>query len=415
VAKRKRPYSLSCFRLLYKIFFFAPAIVFLFDVVLKTIFLMRFLKITGIILLLLIGVYFIGPHPASPFLTDPLPEVPSDPAELENFILQNERKHRLKPDNEARIIWYNDSLKEKTGYALVYLHGFSASQKEGDPVHISFARKFGCNLYLARLADHGVDTSEPMANLTADKLWESAKAAYATGLQLADKVILMGTSTGATLALQLAARYPGVHALILLSPNIAINDANAWMLNNPWGLQIARLIKGKYVQAPDSTALYARYWYPKYRIESAVQLEELLEATMKESTFASIKQPVLVLYYYKDEENQDPVVKVTAMKRMFAQLATPDSLKRMIAIPEAGDHVIGSSIKSKDVQSVMEECMKFGKEVLHLKEPANNPDNKCNQQAEQNHGGDGKIKPEIIFFNADITRQAAQPVQFVVK
>ena len=42
----------------------------------------------------------------------------------------------------------NDSLKEKTEYAVVYLHGFSASQEEGDPVHYDFAKKFGCNLFL---------------------------------------------------------------------------------------------------------------------------------------------------------------------------------------------------------------------------------------------------------------------------
>ncbi len=35
----------------------------------------------------------------------------------------------------------NDSLKEKTEYAVVYLHGFSASQEEGDPVHYTVCKK----------------------------------------------------------------------------------------------------------------------------------------------------------------------------------------------------------------------------------------------------------------------------------
>jgi hypothetical protein len=60
---------------------------------------------------------------------------------------------------------------------VVYIHGFSASQEEGDPVHYTFAKKFGCNLFLNRLADHGVDTTEPLLNVTADKLWSSAKEA----------------------------------------------------------------------------------------------------------------------------------------------------------------------------------------------------------------------------------------------
>jgi alpha-beta hydrolase superfamily lysophospholipase len=80
--------------------------------------------------------------------------------------------------------------------------------------------------------------------MTAENLWESAQQAYAIGKQLGNKVILMGTSTGGTLALQLAAAYPEIAGLVLYSPNIAINDPNAWILNNPWGLQIARLVKG---------------------------------------------------------------------------------------------------------------------------------------------------------------------------
>src|SRR5258708_7415518 len=74
---------------------------------------------------------------------------------------------------------------------------------------------------------------------------KSAKEALAIGRQLGNKVILMGTSTGGTFALQLAATYPDqVAALVLLSPNIAINDPNAWLLNNHWGLQIAHLVTG---------------------------------------------------------------------------------------------------------------------------------------------------------------------------
>jgi hypothetical protein len=92
----------------------------------------------------------------------------------------------------------------------------------------------------------------------------------------------------------------------------------------------------------------------------------LVETTMKESTFKKVKQPVLLLYYYKDEDHQDAVVKVSAMKRMFMQLGTPENLKRQKAIPTAGDHVIGSYIKSKDIETVEDECEKFATEVLKL-------------------------------------------------
>jgi esterase/lipase len=318
------------------------------------------------VLIVLIIIYFLGPQPSPPAYDKILPVTPTEATLLEKYVRDNEAKHKIKPDNEARIIW-NDSLKNKTGYAVVYIHGFSASQEEGDPIHTDFAKKYGCNLYLNRLEDHGVDTTEPLANVTADRMWNSAKEAYAIGKQLGDKVILMATSTGATLALKLAATYPDIAGLILLSPNIAIKDPNAWMLNNHWGLQIARMIKGKYNHAKDTSALYARYWNAKYRMESAVQLEELLETTMKQSTFEKVTQPTLVLYYFKDEDHQDEVVKVTAIKRMYSQLGTPVQLKRMVAIPGAGDHVIGSYVKSKDVNAVRNECEKFAGEILQLK------------------------------------------------
>ena len=329
---------------------------------------MKFLKWIGTCLLLLAIIYFVGPRPAVPKLTADLPMVPADAEMLQKTIADEEATHPVKPENEARIVWANDSLKQKTEYAIVYLHGFTASREEGNPVHTALAKKFGCNLYLARLADHGLDTAEALLNFSGERLWNSAKEAYAIGKKLGNKVILLSTSTGGTLALMLTAQYPDIAANIMLSPNIAINDPNAWLLNDPWGLQIARLVKGgNYTYAKDTTAIYKKYWYQKYRLESLVQLEEMLETTMTESTFRKITQPTLMLYYYKDEKHQDPVVKVSAMKKMFEQLSTPGDKKRAVAIPEAGDHVMGSYIKSKDLKTVQLECEKFLTAVMGMK------------------------------------------------
>ncbi len=328
---------------------------------------MRFLKIFSGILVLLAAVYLSGPNPTTPVYSTTLPELPSNDSALENYILLKESRHKIKPDNEARIVWANDSLKQPTEYAIVYLHGFSASQEEGNPVHRKIAQQFGCNLYLARLAEHGIDTSDALVNMTAENLWETAKEAYAIGQKIGKKVILMGTSTGGTLALQLAANYPEIAGLILYSPNIQINDPNAWLLNNPWGLQIARKVKGSnYNIIPKKTDAYKQYWNQEYRLEALVQLEELLETTMTKSNFEKIKQPVLALYYYKDENNQDPVVKVTAIKKMMVSLGTPVEKEKMVAIPNAGNHVLASPIQSKDILSVEKETALFLQEILHL-------------------------------------------------
>lgn len=320
------------------------------------------------VLVVLVGVYYLGPQPAKPVYNTKLPDVPTSAFELEQYIAQKEAAHKLKPNNEARIVWANDSLKQKTKYAIVYLHGFSASQEEGNPVHRQIAHQFGCNLYLARLSQHGIDTSETLLNFTADNLWETAKEAYAIGKQLGDTVILMGTSTGGTLAIQLAANYPEIGGLLLYSPNIAINDPNAWLLNNPWGLQIARFVKkSNYNVVSKNFPEYNQYWNRIYRLEAVVQLEEFVETSMVPATFEKIYQPTLVLYYYKDELHQDPVVKVSAMKTMFNLIKTPETSKSMVAIPNAASHVLASPIVSKDVVSVKNETALFLTNILKLK------------------------------------------------
>lgn len=321
-----------------------------------------------ILLLFLVIGYLMGPRPGTPVYKKELPSIPLNAAEINSYISQKEASHKIKPENEARVIWWNDSSKEKTPYSIVYLHGFSASQEEGAPVHRNIAKQFGCNLFLARLAEHGLDTMDALRKLTADKYWESAKEAFAIAKNIGEKVILMGTSTGGTNALQLAAAYPNdIHGVILLSPNIAINDPNAWLLNDPWGLQIATLVRrSRYITTPDQRDIFKKYWYSHYRLEGVVALEEMLESTMKEETFRAIRQPLLLLYYYKDEANQDKVVRVQAMREMFASISTPDSQKREAPLPNTGDHVIASPIKSKDVAGVQREIEKFLMEVMKL-------------------------------------------------
>lgn len=311
-------------------------------------------------------VYLLGPNPPTPVYTTTMPSVPAQPDLLETYIRNNEARHKLKRNNEARIIWFNDSLKQKTEYAIIYLHGFSASQEEGSPIHTNIAKEFGCNLFLSRLAEHGIDTTEPMANLTPEKYWESAKQALAIGKQLGNKIILMGTSTGGTNALQLAATYPkDIAALVLMSPNIAINNGNAYLLNNHWGFQLAKMITGDdHITSADDRPVFKEYWYYHYPLTAVVQLQEMIETTMTKETFKKVKQPLLMLYYYKDPVHQDSVVSVPAMQEMFNELGSAIKIKQ--PMPDARDHVIGSYIKSRDLRGVQGAIENFMEQILHI-------------------------------------------------
>jgi esterase/lipase len=315
----------------------------------------------GIVLVLLIG-YSVGPRPSKPDFTIHEINLPPSLNELENNIAQAEKSIKgIKPDNQARIIWADSSKKEKTRLAFLYLHGFSASQAEGDPVHRDLAKKFHANLYLSRLSQHGIDKGDSsMISLNAEEYEASAENALAITKKLGEEVIVIGTSAGGALTLYLASRHPEIKAIVLYSPCIKLFDKTAVILDKPWGLQIARLVSGGSVKKsePEST-IHANYWQLNYRIESLVALQNLVSNTMKPEVFSKIKCPVFMGYYFKNEIEQDNTVSVPAMLKMFDELGTPLELKQKQAFPDAGAHVIASYIRSKDWQSVEQETYKF--------------------------------------------------------
>ncbi|MBC8110659.1 MAG: alpha/beta hydrolase [Verrucomicrobia bacterium] len=326
----------------------------------------RYILLVG--LSLLFAGYAFGPMPDKPQLNTNLPEVSKDFAQLEQNITAQEKIHpSLKPDNQARIIWA-DTLKRKTKYALVYIHGYSASQGEGEPLHRNFAKRYGCNLFLPRMADHGLDTTDNFINLTPERLLAHAKQAISIGKQLGDSVIVMGTSNGGAMALYLATEHPELKGLILYSPLIEFFDKSSVVLDKPWGLQIARQVTGGENRVWEkSTPDEKKYWTTKYRLEGLIYLKSMISQFSDEKNFKKVKSPLFLGYYFKDEENQDKTVSVPAMLEMFDQVGTLATMKRKVNFPEASNHVICSQYTSKEWQKVQQETFKFAEEILKLK------------------------------------------------
>jgi len=328
---------------------------------------MKALKITFGILILLSVTYFYGPVMPEPKLTRMLPVVAGNVGE---YVSHLEAAEKVRPGNEAKIIWANDSTHAQTEYVLLYLHGFSASRMEGYPINEDFPKRYGCNAYLSRLASHGLITDNPLIDMTPDRLYESAKQALVIAGQLGQKVIIMGTSTGGTLALKLAADFPDmVYGLILYSPNIKIKSKASILLSKPWGLQVARLnFGGDFRESKeDPSSEPCKYWYCRYRAEGPVYLQQLIDATMKKVIFAKVKCPLFMGYYFKDKQHQDQTVDIKAALEMFQQVSTPDTEKRAQAFPEAGGHVIACYLTSKSVGEVASATNKFAEEVLKMK------------------------------------------------
>lgn len=316
------------------------------------------------ILLAVIGVgtvgYLSGPKPEAPKLEVPMFKLSGDLPTLESQINEGEAAEKgLRPNCQARIVWADSTKKEKTKLAILYIHGFSATQEEGNPVHRNLAKKYGANLYLARLAGHGVDLGDStMAKVTADEFVLSAEKALAIAKTLGDEVVVVGTSFGGALTTYLASQHPEIKAIVVYSPCIKIYDDNAELLDNHWGLALGKAVSGSEVRDfPSANPEHAKYWCRHYHLNGVIALQNFLTHAMKPETFAKVKCPVFMGYYYKNEEEQDKVVSVPAMLKMFDELGSTN--KQKLAFPNAGNHVLASPILSKDVENIQKETEKF--------------------------------------------------------
>ena len=310
-----------------------------------------------------------GPKIEKPIIFKDLPKIKLSINEVKSWIHQKELKFiNIKEGNESRIIFY-DSVPKKTNLSIVYLHGFSGSSQDGSPVHINTAKKLKSNIYLPRLYAHGLNSDEPLLEYTGEKYLDSAREALAIGKIIGEKVILMCTSTGCSAALALAANHPQVSALVMYAPNIRINHPLDFVATLPWGLYIVRLVEGgKYHYITNTWKDKEKFWTTKYRLEAPIEMQNLLETAMNEEVFKKVMVPTFSGFYYKNEVEQDNVVSVNAMRMMFKQLGTEDSLKLEIAFEDAGGHEIAYNIVNKNYLKVQKSTLNFLQNVFNLNE-----------------------------------------------
>lgn len=312
--------------------------------------------------------YMLGPKMDREEITIHFPEVPKSVAELEKYVQQREDTVKgLKPGNEAYILWANSLDKRKTPYSIVYIHGFGASPMEGDPVHRFLAEHFGANLFVTRLPEHGIRRENGMEYMTPQALADAAGEAFQIGKSLGDSVIVVGTSMGGALTLLLASQQPEVHSVVVYSPAIRDNGSQLEGFFKPWTqkmMEVAMMENRVVHQKREGEK--AAYWSEDYHINGYRSLAGILYSEMNQQTFREIKQPVFLGYFYKNEKEQDFVVSVPKMQEMFNQLGTPENLKKEMAFPNTGDHVIASSITSKDWEGVLFATIDFLENIANV-------------------------------------------------
>jgi esterase/lipase len=267
------------------------------------------------------------------------------PADLDGHLAGSEaRIPALRPQAQRRILWHDPASRQRTRYALIYLHGFSASPPEMAPMPQEVAKSLGANLYLARLRGHGQD-AEAMGRASANDWLNDAAEAYAIGERLGERVVVIGASTGATLAVWLATlpHVERLHALVLISPNFGTADPRERLLRLPFAQHLLPLLAPTHGFEP-ANAAQALHWTTSYPSTALLQLAALV-AHANRLPLEAIAVPTLTFYAPGDK-----VVDVGRMLAAHDRIGRASGAAReLIALDDSDDpsqHTLAGDILS---------------------------------------------------------------------
>ena len=268
-----------------------------------------FILIIGILCLLVLGLVYWAPRePADLSLAAPKP-IGDD---LDHYLQDAESAYSdIKPSLEKRIIWANDA-KEKTLLSVVYLHGFSAASEEIRPVPDLVSNALGSNLFFTRLKGDGRGARAVAEGTVAGGMadWQEASV---VGECLGERVLLISTSTGGTLA-AVAALNPKLSqklaGSVFVSPNFGILDFCARFLTWPLARYWLPVFAGKTRRFDARSAAHAATCSLVYPSVAVLPVGALVKQVMQ-LDFARAKIPSLFFYSSKDQVVQaDKILQV---------------------------------------------------------------------------------------------------------
>lgn len=291
------------------------------------------------------------------------PDMPETFDEFYEQELAESAKLNARPGNEQKLIRF----KEKTPIALLYIHGFSASRAEGEFVVDSLANLYQANTYYMRLPGHGTNKQDHADAKFSDYL-DNAITTLHMMQELGDTVIIVGTSMGGLVATYLAAEYPDlVDGLLLTSPFYDYASGMGNLLKIPGVLPLMVLKDGndRHIERVGDWATkvqpgYDDYWYPDQYYTALQSLEELRRFASRDQYFEKIEQPVLILAYYKDEENQDGAASVKAMEETLSKFSSTKNStgNKLVKLPDA-EHVMMSRYVTTDKDTIFKTIQPF--------------------------------------------------------
>ncbi|GHA46267.1 lysophospholipase [Amylibacter ulvae] len=217
----------------------------------------------------------------------------------------------IKPNQQKQIIWAG-AASVKTETAIVYLHGFSASATEIRPVPDMVAKELGANLYFARLPGHG-RTGAAMGDVVVQDWINELAEAMSIARAIGERVVIMSTSTGGTLAaaaLSDAQFQDQLAGIIFVSPNFAVHSAAAGLANLPFFRQWGPIVAGETRSFEARKPGQAENWTTSYPLKSVVPMMRLIDF-VGDQDYA--KTTIPALFYFSDD---DAVVNAAVARKL---------------------------------------------------------------------------------------------------
>lgn len=246
----------------------------------------------------------------------------------------------LIPGTEERVL----PAAHSSEWVVVFLHGFSATRQEMAPLPEQVAAGLGASLVEARLAGHGLIES-PMQGVRAEHWMADAERVLKRAMELGDKLVVIGSSTGATLAAAMLDQpvAENIHTLVMLSPNFLPQGAGATWLTRPGGPLLARLIAGETRCWEPANELQGRFWSTCYPTAATIEVMRLVKRA-NELVRGGHEQGLLVFY-----SGDDQVVSPDATVAAFESFEAPRKL--LVEVTDSGDakdHILAGDIMSPD-------------------------------------------------------------------
>ena len=124
------------------------------------------------------------------------------------------------------------------------------------------------------------------SQLPFDRLVRTVEAwARAVGRALGEELILVGTSSGATLAAALASHpdFEAVTSLVFISPNYGPAAERSEMTIGPYGPQLLRMLAGEFVSWDAANEAQETFWTTRYRYSAIVEMMRLVDLAIRQT------------------------------------------------------------------------------------------------------------------------------------